>query len=155
MRFSSGVTMEKETALRDPFMNTIKEILVGGPKYEGKGSFRNLVYSEVQNYSREVQETEHTSDFFFKLTELIVDCQSLTMPDDSFKIVVAHLLYECSNSKAPLDEDLQKLTGMDAASLEAARDFFKDKECIESMLAGGKASANGKKKKGSPFALDE
>jgi hypothetical protein len=77
---------------------------------------------------------EHASDLFFRLCELIVDCQSLSMPDDSFKIIVAYLLNESKGSQEQLDEQIRELLGMDSASFEAAKERFKEQQCILSSL---------------------
>jgi hypothetical protein len=118
----------------DTFRDKIREILLNGPPLSPGGNFKSMVFTEVQDYSRELQEAEHASDFFFRLCELIVDCQSLGIPEDSFRIIVAGLLFESENSNSPMDEELRQLIGMDAASYEAAKQHFKDKECITSVL---------------------
>ena len=118
----------------DTFRDKIREILLNGPPLSAGGDFKSRVFAEVQDYSRELQEAEHVSDFFFRLCELIVDCQSLGIPDDSFRIIVAGLLVESENSNGPMDEEVQQLIGMDPASYESAKQHFKDKECIASVL---------------------
>ena len=118
----------------DPFRNKIRGILTGGPPLSVGGDFKSRVFAEVQNYSRELQEAEHASDFFFRLCELIVDCQSMSIPEDSFRIIVAGLLFESENSSGPLDEEVRQLIGMDPASYESAKQHFKDKQCIASVL---------------------
>ncbi|HIJ76738.1 MAG TPA: hypothetical protein HPP81_08495 [Deltaproteobacteria bacterium] len=125
-----------KTGLRkdDTFRDKIREILLNGPSLSPGGDFRSRVFAQVQDYSRELQEAEHASDFFFRLCELIVDCQSLGIPDDSFRIIVAGLLVESENSNGPMDEEVQQLIGMDPASYESAKQHFKDKQCIASVL---------------------
>ena len=118
----------------DTFRDKIREILLNGPPLSAGGDFKSRVFAEVQDYSRELQEAEHVSDFFFRLCELIVDCQSLGIPEDSFKIIVAGLLFESENSSGPLDEEVRQLIGIDPASYESAKQHFKDKECIASVL---------------------
>lgn len=118
----------------DTFRDKIREMLLNGPSLSPGGDFKSRVFAEVQDYSRELQEAEHASDFFFRLCELIVDCQSLSMPDDSFRIIVAGLLFESENSKGPLDEEVRQLIGMDSAGYESAKLHFKDKQCIASAL---------------------
>jgi hypothetical protein len=119
----------------DFFRNKIRGILIGGSPLSEGGDFKSRVFTEVQNYSRELQEAEHASDFFFRLCELIVDCQSLSIPDDSFRIIVAGLLFESENSDGPMDEEVRQLTGMDPASYESAKRLdFKNKQCIVSAL---------------------
>ena len=75
-----------------------------------------------------------TTNTLREMCELIVDCQSLGIPDDSFRIIVASLLFESENSNGPLDEEVRQLIGMDPASYESAKQHFKDKECIASVL---------------------
>ncbi|MGO9372354.1 MAG: hypothetical protein ACLQBD_09670, partial [Syntrophobacteraceae bacterium] len=95
---------------------------------------KSRVFTEVQNYSRELQEAEYDSDFFFRLLELIVDCRSLSIPDESFKITVASLLFESENSKIPLDEEIRELIGMDPASYEMAKEASENRQCIAASL---------------------
>ena len=119
----------------DTFRDKIREILLNGPSLSPEGDFKSRVFAEVQDYSRELQEAEHASDFFFRLCELIVDCQSLSIPDNSFRIIVAGLLFESENSNGPLDEQVRQLIGMDPASYESAKQHFKDKQCIAWVLS--------------------
>ncbi|MGA2026585.1 MAG: hypothetical protein ABSH17_05875 [Syntrophobacteraceae bacterium] len=125
-----------KTCLRndDTFREKIREILLNGPFLSPGGDFKSRVFAEVQDYSRELQEAEHASDFFFRLCELIVDCQSLGIPDDSFRIIVAGLLFESDNSNSPLDDEVRQLIGIDPASYESAKQHFKDNQCIVSVL---------------------
>jgi hypothetical protein len=125
-----------KTGLRkdDTFRDKIREILLNGPSLSPGGDFRSRVFAQVQDYSRELQEAEHASDFFFRLCELIVDCQSLSIPDDSFRIIVAALLFESENSNEPLDEEVRQLIEMDPASFESAKQHFINNPCIASAL---------------------
>ncbi len=127
----------------DPFRDLIMEMLLDSSIADAKDSFRSRVFAEVQNYSREVQEAEHVSEFFFRLCELIVDCQSLSVPDDSFRIIVAHLLFEHGNSTEQLEETVRELIGMDPGSYEMAKEYFKNKECIASSLKREKTGRKG------------
>ncbi|MGA3114170.1 MAG: hypothetical protein ABSF90_07025 [Syntrophobacteraceae bacterium] len=127
--------METILCTDDPFRNKIRGILTGGPPLSVGGDFKSRVFAEVQNYSRELQEAEHASDFFFRLCELIVDCQSMSIPEDSFRIIVAGLLFESENSDGPFDDEVRQLIGMDPASYESAKQQeFKNKQCIASAL---------------------
>ncbi len=127
----------------DPFRDLIEDILLNSLSEGSKESFRSKVFAEVQHYSREVQEAEHVSDFFFRLCELIVDCQSLSVPDDSFRIIVAHLLFQNGYSAEPLEEKIRELIGMDPVSYEVAKEYFKNKECIASTLKREKTGKKG------------
>ncbi|MGO9017974.1 MAG: hypothetical protein ACLQVJ_06435 [Syntrophobacteraceae bacterium] len=127
--------METGLCTDDPFREKIRGILSGGPPLSVGGDFKSRVFAEVQNYSRELQEAEHASDFFFRLCELIVDCQSMSIPEDSFRIIVAGLLFESANSDGPFDDEVRQLIGMDPASYESAKQQqFKNKQCIASAL---------------------
>lgn len=135
-----------QTGLRtdDHFRDKIRQLLLGGPSSSAGDDFKSRVFAEVQNYSRELQEAEYASDFFFRLCELIVDCQSLSMPDDSFRIVVAGLFFESNNSNGsgPLDEQVRQLTGMDPESYESAqKQPFKNKQCIVAALSRQKTGS--------------
>ncbi|MHC1729787.1 MAG: hypothetical protein AB9866_27915 [Syntrophobacteraceae bacterium] len=145
--------MVKSEPYHDPFMKRIREILFDASVQTSKGTIRNLVFSEVQSYSREVQETEKTSDLFLRLCELFVDCESIAIPDQYFKVMVAKLLHECSFSKAPSNEELRELIGMDAASIEAAMAYFKDKDCLVSTQ--GKAGDRKRSMKRDPMPAAE
>ena len=109
--------MKTSLHINDVFKDRIWEILLGDSIRQAKDSFKSRVFAEVQNYSRELQEADNDSDVFFRLLELIVDCQSLNIPDESFRIIVAHLLFESENSKVPLDEELRELIGMGTCPL--------------------------------------
>ena len=126
--------MERGLRTHDTFRDKIREILLNGPLSSPGGQFKSRVFAEVQNYSRELQEAEHVSDFFFRLCELIVDCQSLSIPEDSFRIIVAALFFESENSNGPLDDEVRQLIEMDPSSFESAKQHFKNKPCIVSAL---------------------
>jgi hypothetical protein len=126
--------MEMSLRVKDPFRERIWEILLSESTGKTRGGFKSRVFTEVQNYSRELQEAEHDSDFFFRLLELIVDCRSLSIPDESFKITVASLLFESENSKVPLDEEIRELIGMDPASYEMAKEASESRQCIVTSL---------------------
>ena len=120
--------------VNDPFRERIREILLGESTGKTRDDFKSKIFAEVQNYSRELQEAENDSDFFFRLLELIVDCQSLSIPDESFRITVATLLFESENSKVPLDEEVRELIGMDPASYETAKESSQNRQCIAASL---------------------
>ena len=103
----------------DPFRDKIMEMLLDFSASSGRGYFKSRVFAEVQNYSREVQEADFDSDFFFRLLELIVDCQSLSIPDNSFRIIVAGLLCEFIDSRSCPDDEVRQMTGMDTESFDA------------------------------------
>ena len=126
--------MEMSLRVKDPFRERIWEILLGESTGKAKDGFKSRVFSEVQNYSRELQEAENDSDFFFRLLELIIDCRSLSIPDESFRITVATLLFESENSKVPLDEEVRELIGMDPASYEIAKESSRNRQCIAASL---------------------
>jgi hypothetical protein len=127
----------------DPFRDIISKILVAGAAGNGKDSFKSRVFAEVQSYSKELQEMEHASDLFFRLCELIVDCQSLSIPDDSFKIIVARLLSESQDSWGRSEEKVREMLGMDFASFEAAQERLKEQQCILSSLNKEKTGRKG------------
>ncbi|SPF42179.1 hypothetical protein SBDP1_380031 [Syntrophobacter sp. SbD1] len=133
-----------ETRLReDPFRDKIREILVTGFARAARDDFKSRVFAEVQNYSRGLQEAENTSDFFFQLCEVIVDCQSLSIPNDSFIILVAGLLCESGNEKSCPEEQVRQLIGMDSAAFEVAKESFKNRQCIASALNKEKTGRKG------------
>lgn len=135
--------MKRSSYSDDPFRDIIGKILVTGAAESGKDSFKSRVFAEVQSYSTELQEMEHASDLFFRLCELIVDCQSLSMPDDSFKIIVAYLLNESKGPEGQLDEQVRQLLGMDFASFEAAKERLEEHQCIISSLNRDKTGRKG------------
>ncbi len=135
--------MKTSPRTNDPFRDKIRQILLACPPLSARSEFKSRVFAEVQNYSREVQEAEYDSDFFFTLLELIVDCQSLDIPDDSFRIIVADLLCESKDSECSADEEVRQLIGMDPAKYEVAKEDFKNSQCIASALNRGKTGRKG------------
>jgi hypothetical protein len=127
----------------DPFRDAIRGILLSGAAKAGRDSFKSRVFAEVQSYSTELQEVDHASDLFFRLCELIVDCQSLSMPDDSFRIIVAYLLSESKDSQGHSDEEVRELLEMDFESFEEAKERFKEHQCIVSSLNREKTGRKG------------
>ncbi|MGA3119000.1 MAG: hypothetical protein ABSF90_31840 [Syntrophobacteraceae bacterium] len=107
----------------DHFTDMIRKILLSGGVKNGRDGLKSRIFAEVQHYSMELQEVEHSSDLFFRLCELIVDCQSLSMPHDSFRVMVAYLLCESQDSQ-----------------FETAKEYFKNQQCIVSSLNRGKIS---------------
>ncbi len=126
----------------DPFREKIMEML-SGPHSRAGGDFKSGVFAEVQNYSREIQEIEHASDLFYRLCELIVDCQSLSVPDDSFKVIVACLLYQPEDEESCPIEEVRELIGMNIPSFEAAQDHLRNRRCIVSALNREKTGRKG------------
>lgn len=135
--------MKTDSGKGDTFREMIRGILLSGAPGSGKDSCKSRIFAEVQNYSTEVQEIENASDLFFRLCELIVDCQSLSIPDDSFRVMVAYLLYETDGMTSVADEEVRKLLGMDLAGFEAARENVKNRQCIVSSLNREKTGRKG------------
>jgi hypothetical protein len=133
--------MNTNTRTDDLFRDKIREIVLDDTPLNPRGDFKNRIFAEVQNYSRELQEADYDSDFFFRLLELIVDCQSLGMPDNSFRIIVAGLLCESKDSKICPDERVRQL--MDTEIFEWAKESFKNKQCIVSALSREKTGRKG------------
>jgi hypothetical protein len=133
----------KTGSSNDTFKTIIREILAGSGSTEGRDSFKSRIFAEVQNYSTELQEVENVSDLFLRLCELIVDCQSLSIPDDSFRVMVAYLLCESADPGSRSDEDVRELLGMDTACFEAAKESFKTRQCIVSSLNREKTGRRG------------
>ena len=133
-----------DTDLRndDPFREKIMEMLAGSHSCAG-GDFKSKVFAEVQNYSREIQEIEQASDLFFRLCELIVDCQSLSVPEDSFKVIVACLLCQPEDALNCPIEEVRELIGMNSPNFEAAHDHLKNRQCIVSALNREKTGRKG------------
>ncbi len=133
-----------KTKLRDdPFREKITEILLAASAPGARDDLKGRVFEEVQNYSRDLQEAENASDFFFRLCELIVDCQSLSIPSDSFRILVADLLCESRESKACPEEKIRQLIGMGKEEFEAAKESFQNRQCIISALNREKTGRKG------------
>lgn len=134
--------MKTGLRINDPFRDRIREILLNGSTRKERDDFKGRIFAEVQDYSRELQEAEHASDFFFKLLELILDCQSLNLPDDSFRIMVLHLLLESKNSRT-LEEEVRELIGIDPASYEEAKEHLENRQCIAKSLNKEKTGRKG------------
>jgi hypothetical protein len=137
-----GGKMETDPNRDDHFREKIMEMLAGAHSSMGV-EFKSMVFAEVQNYSRELQEIENASDLFFRLCELIVDCQSLSVPDDSFKIIVACLLCQPEDAMDCPSEEVRELIGMTIPSFEAAQDHLKSWQCIVSALNKEKTGRKG------------
>ncbi len=131
--------METDLRSGDRFREKILEMLADA---HTAGDFKSKVFAEVQNYSRELQEIEDVSALFFRLCELIVDCQSLSVPEDSFKLIVACLLCQSEDAMNCPGEQIRELIGMTTPSFEAAQDQLKSRQCIVSALSREK---NGRK----------
>ncbi|MDR3567717.1 MAG: hypothetical protein P4L43_06780 [Syntrophobacteraceae bacterium] len=134
--------MDTDLRSDDPFREKIMEMLAGSHSCTG-GDFKSQVFAEVQNYSREIQEIEQASDLFFRLCELIVDCQSLSVPEDSFKIIVACLLCHPEDALNCPIEEVRELIGTNVPSFEAAQDHLKNRQCIVSALNKEKTGRKG------------
>ena len=79
---------------------------------------------------------------FSNCWELILDCQSLNLPDDSFRIMVLHLLLESKNSRT-LEEEVRELIGIDPASYEEAKEHLENRQCIAKSLNKEKTGRKG------------
>ena len=110
--------MEMSARVKDPFRERIWEILLGESTGKARDGFKSRVFTEVQNYSRELQEAEYDSDFFFRLLELIIDCRSLSIPDESFRITVA-LCY--SNPKTQRSRWMKRFENLSGWTLPATK----------------------------------
>lgn len=137
--------MKKKQARLDPFSDRIREILTGSSTGKDNVKFREKIVAEVRNFSREVQNSDDMPQLFTRLCDLLVDCRSAGLPNDSFKLLVVQLLYETSYSEPPADRELQTLTGLDKTGIEAAQEHLKE-ECVASILLKG--TAKGRKKEG-------
>ncbi|MGC9195145.1 MAG: hypothetical protein ACP5IL_06790 [Syntrophobacteraceae bacterium] len=122
----------------DRFREKIMEMLAADNGF-ARTDFRSRVFEEVQNYSRELQEIDHASDLFFTLCGLIVDCQFLSVPNDTFKTIVACLLCRPQDAMNCPTEEVKKLIGLNIAGFEAAQDQLKSRQCIVSALNKGKS----------------
>jgi len=134
--------MKMNLRTNDPFKELVREMLLSGLSSE-RDNFKSRVFAEVQNYSRGLQEAENESDFFFRLLELIVDCQSLGIPDDSFTIIVAFLLCESTDSERCEDDEVRQLISMDPSKYEAAKESLRNRQCIASALNREKTGRKG------------
>jgi hypothetical protein len=130
-----------DTHTHDLFRDKIREILVDAIPLSSRGDLRSRIFAEVQNYSRELQETDCDSDFFYRLLELIVDCQSLSMPDSWFRVILAGLLCEAVDPLSCPDEKVRPL--LDMESFERAKESFKNKQCVLSALSREKTGRKG------------
>jgi len=133
--------MQTNTCTNDLFREKIRQILLDATPLSVRVDLKSRIFAEVQNYSRELQEADYDCEFFYRLLELIVDCQSLSMPDNWFKMIVAGLLCESKDSKSCLDEQVRHL--MDTESFEQAKESFKNSQCIVSALSREKTGRKG------------
>ncbi|MEN6439559.1 MAG: hypothetical protein ABFD97_13375 [Syntrophobacter sp.] len=149
--------MKKTEAPCDPFLSKIEAIMLGGVARDVNDDFKKRVMEEMQEYSRMVAEVDHMSELFAKLCDLAVDCRLTGIPLDTFKIVIASLIHEYSRSDKPLDDELQRLTGLNIDKIHTIRAELNDSECVYSVLFDKHSGllGNGKKrKKPEPEPLD-
>ncbi|HYA42804.1 MAG TPA: hypothetical protein VEF34_15980 [Syntrophobacteraceae bacterium] len=133
--------MRTNTSNNDLFREKIRQILLDAIALSARGDFKSRIFAEVQNYSRELQEADYDSDLFYRLLELIVDCQSLSMPDNWFKMIVAGLLCDSKDLDGCPDEQVRQL--MDTESFERAKESFINKQCVVSALSREKTGRKG------------
>ncbi len=134
--FGRGSSLWNKTMARikeiqsDPFSTRIREIVLDFVDNHSGHEFRSAIVSEVQSYSQLLEDEQEVSQLFFKICDLLLDCESKSIPDKSFKVLIANLIHECSYSEAPSDSEIQELTGMSALELSQAGEALIKQECL-------------------------
>ena len=144
--------MRNEERLNDPFLERIQGIMNNFKIQESEQDFRSLIRSEVRDYSQRVSDFRQSSQLFFKLCDLLIDCQSANLPEPAFRVIVANLVYEHCFTNSPTDDEIRDLTGLDSNVLSGARSTLMNEECLVSVFRdtpftgiGGKKVARKKK----------
>ncbi len=134
----------------DPFLARIRDIVVDSVADQSRNGFKSAVVLEVQNYSQLIYEQQEVSRLFLKICDLLLDCESKSIPDNSFKVLIANLVYEHSYSRIPSDREIRELTGMSASELSQAGEGLKGRECLVPVLRNNSImNQAGKAQKGS------
>ncbi len=113
----------------DPFLVKIRSIVLSSVNNQAGQGFRSAIVSEVQAYSQLVEEQQEISQLFLEICDLLLDCESKNIPDNSFKILIANLVHEHSFFRIPSESEILELTGMSALELSRAGEALKEKEC--------------------------
>jgi hypothetical protein len=129
----------------DPFLDRIHIIMVDSAGNQTSHEFRSAVVSEVQIYSRLIEEQPRASKLFFKICDLLLECEATNITDNSFKVLIANLIHEYCYYKAPSDDEIKVLTGLNILELDQAREALKGQECLFSVFRNGPISKSGKK----------
>jgi hypothetical protein len=129
----------------DPFLDRIHIIMADSVGNQTTHGFRSAVLSEVQIYSRLIEEQPKPSQLFFKICDLLVECESANITDNSLKVLIANLVHEHCYYKAPTDDEIKELTGLSVLELDQAREALKGLECLSSVFRNGPINKSGKK----------
>jgi len=117
----------------DPFRAGILKIMLDHVADRTGHGFRSAIASEVRTYSQQIDDQQEVSQLFLKICDLLLDCNSKNIPDNSFKVAIANMIHENSGSKTPLDDEIRKLTGFSTLELSQAGEALKDLECLSSV----------------------
>jgi hypothetical protein len=141
----------------DPFWAEIHAIMRDSGAYQNKDSLRGAVVSQVRAYSQLVDDQQEVSELFFKICDLLLDCETQNIPDPSFRYLIANLVHEHGFSKNPSDLEIQELTGLSISEIGEAREALRGQECVFPILGDSLPTKSDKKarKKTGLFQLGE
>jgi hypothetical protein len=141
----------------DPFLDRINIIMADSAGNQTRQGFRSAVVSEIQIYSRLIDEQPTASKLFFKICDLLLGCESTNITDNSFKVLMANLVHEHCYHKVPSDDEIKDLTGLSASELDQAREALKGRECLFAVFRNGPISKSDKKaqRNKNPFQSEE
>lgn len=137
--------VKTENPQSDPFLDRMHIIMADFVGNETRQGFRSAVVSEVQIYSRLIEEQPRASRLFFTICDLLLECESVNITDNSFKVLIANLIHEHCYDKAPSDDEIKELTGLSVFELDQAREALKGQECLFRVFRDGPISKPGKK----------
>jgi hypothetical protein len=141
----------------DIFLTRILKIMRDSVTNQTEHGFRSAIVSEVRTYSQLIDDKEEVSHLFLKICDLLLDCESKTIPENSFKLLIANLVHEQCYARGPSDDEIRQITGMSTLELDKAGEALKGLECLSSVSRNSSVMKPGNKpdKKKSPVQPDE
>ena len=141
----------------DPFLAQIHAIMRDSVADQNKASLRGAVVSQVRAYSQLVDDQQEVSQLFFKICDLLLDCEAQNIPDLSFRYLMANLVHEHGFSRNPSDLEIQELSGLSISEIGEARESLRSQECVFPILGDSPPIKSDKKarKKTGLFQLGE
>jgi hypothetical protein len=118
----------------DVFVAKIREIMLEFAGDTTEYGFRSAIVSEVRGYSRKLGDIQEVSELFLKICDLLLDCESNSIPGNSFKVLIANLINGHGLPQASSDGEVRNLTGMSASELSQAEEALKTIECLHPIL---------------------
>jgi len=144
-----------KTFQTDPFLTRIQSIMSKFAASQASNGLKSEIFSEVQKYSLTVDEQEGISNIFLKTCDLMLDCQSGKITDNSFMVIMANLVHEQTHLETPSDDEIQKLTGLSISEIDQARASIEGQECLLSVIPNNPRGRLAKKPSGNKVVQSE